>query len=183
MKLQKLLYYTQAMCIAVYNDTLFHNKIEAWKYGPVIRDVYRDFNILNQNPNPDVTISKNIEHLLKIINSMYGFQTPNELVDLIHDEEPWSELKEQAESKLNPEITVERMKEYYYSFKDIFEGYHNYDFDNETAEYINGNVFVYNLKETKLIDEDIEALFEYSKELRDKSFFVYRTEAEELIAY
>lgn len=183
MKLQKLLYYTQAICLAVYNDTLFDNKIEAWKYGPVIRDVYRDFNILNQNPNPDVTIPKNIEHLLKIINSMYGFQTPNELVNLINNEEPWAELKEQAENKLNPEITVERIKEYYYSFKDIFEGYYNYDFDNETAEYINGNAFVYNFKETKLTDEDIEALFEYSKELRDKSFFVYKTEAGELIAY
>lgn len=184
-KLQKLLYYTQAICLAVYDDTIFDDKIEAWIYGPVIREVYKSheyyFDILNQQPN--VEIPKDIERVLKIINSMYGFKTPHELVDLTHEEEPWLELKEQAEKRMNLEITVDKIKGYYQSFKDIFEDYNDYDFDNETAEYINGNAFVYNSKETKLTDEDIDVLYESSKNIRDKSFFVYKTEGGELVAY
>jgi uncharacterized phage-associated protein len=180
-KLQVLLYYAQAICIAVYGHTLFANKIEAWSCDPIIKEVYRyNFDVFYQQQT--VKIPKDIEKLLKIINSMYGFQTSNGLVNLIKEEEPWAELKEQAENKLNPEITVERIKEYYYSFKDIFEGYYNYDFDNETAEYINGNVFVYNAKETKLTDKDIDIIYRSSKYVKDKSFFVYKRE-EELIIY
>lgn len=40
LKLQKLLYFAQAKHLKVDGEPLFSDDIEAWKYGPVVRDVY-----------------------------------------------------------------------------------------------------------------------------------------------
>lgn len=40
MKLQKLLYYAYGWHWAYHDDKLFSEKIQAWKFGPVIPDVY-----------------------------------------------------------------------------------------------------------------------------------------------
>ena len=40
LKLQKLLYFAQAKHLKVAGEPLFSDDIEAWKYGPVVRDVY-----------------------------------------------------------------------------------------------------------------------------------------------
>ena len=43
LKLQKMLFYAQMEYIQEYSEKLFDDKIEAWRHGPVIRDVYRKF--------------------------------------------------------------------------------------------------------------------------------------------
>src|SRR4051812_30504790 len=40
MKLQKLIYYSQAWSIVWDDDALFPDEIEAWKNGPVVRDLW-----------------------------------------------------------------------------------------------------------------------------------------------
>lgn len=40
MKLQKLLYYAHAWYLAFYNKPLFDEDLEAWPWGPVVRDIY-----------------------------------------------------------------------------------------------------------------------------------------------
>ncbi|MDR1313648.1 MAG: DUF4065 domain-containing protein [Deltaproteobacteria bacterium] len=44
LKLQKMLYFAQGWHLAYFNVPLFEDPIEAWKYGPVIRSVYRALN-------------------------------------------------------------------------------------------------------------------------------------------
>ena len=43
MKLQKLLYYSQAWWLAGANSELFSDDIEAWPWGPVVRNIYVQF--------------------------------------------------------------------------------------------------------------------------------------------
>jgi uncharacterized phage-associated protein len=43
LKLQKLLYYAHAWHLAIYDNGLFSERIEAWVHGPVIPAVYRRF--------------------------------------------------------------------------------------------------------------------------------------------
>ena len=40
LKLQKLLYYSQGVSLALRNQPLFNNKILAWAHGPVVREVW-----------------------------------------------------------------------------------------------------------------------------------------------
>jgi uncharacterized phage-associated protein len=43
MKLQKLLYYCQGYSLGLTGRLLFEDVIEAWKYGPVVQSVYREY--------------------------------------------------------------------------------------------------------------------------------------------
>ena len=50
LKLQKVLYFAQAYYLAKLNRALFSDKIEAWKYGPVIPGVYKRYKSKKSNP-------------------------------------------------------------------------------------------------------------------------------------
>jgi uncharacterized phage-associated protein len=50
MKLQKLLYFAHGYCLATLNAPLLGEKIQAWKYGPVVATVYYEFEYLGSTP-------------------------------------------------------------------------------------------------------------------------------------
>jgi uncharacterized phage-associated protein len=41
MKVQKLLYYAQSLHLALYDEPLFDEEIQAWRYGPVCPRAYK----------------------------------------------------------------------------------------------------------------------------------------------
>ncbi|MGK8328482.1 Panacea domain-containing protein, partial [Pseudomonas aeruginosa] len=43
LKLQKLVYYAQGFHLAVYDEPLFTDSIEAWTHGPVVPNVYHHY--------------------------------------------------------------------------------------------------------------------------------------------
>ena len=53
MKLQKLLYYAHAWWLASTGHALFDDDVEAWPWGPVIRDVYLEFKDFGRKPIGD----------------------------------------------------------------------------------------------------------------------------------
>lgn len=183
-KLQKLLYYTQVISIAHTGESIFDEDVEAWKHGPVISMAYQNYEYnFNELKNRIVAkISDSNNFLLNVVNSIYGFKTAKELEDISHSEMPWLELKDKVDQRLNPIITEERIKEYYVNMKDVFDGFNDFDFDNETAEYINSNVFVYNSKNTTLTEEDKSCLYDYCENVENSSFYVYKEDGE-LVVY
>jgi uncharacterized phage-associated protein len=50
MKLQKLLYLEQGWHLLFLNSALFSQDIEAWKYGPVIPEIYQEFKEFRSSP-------------------------------------------------------------------------------------------------------------------------------------
>lgn len=50
MKLQKLLFYSQAWWLAQMPNELFNEDIEAWPWGPVVRDIYLQFKDCGGDP-------------------------------------------------------------------------------------------------------------------------------------
>ena len=44
--MQKILYFAQGIHLAEFGSPLFTNKIYAWEYGPVIKEVYHKFKSL-----------------------------------------------------------------------------------------------------------------------------------------
>ena len=52
LKLQKLVYYAQAWHLALFDEPLFDDPIEAWVHGPVVSSLYSKFPEHRQRLNP-----------------------------------------------------------------------------------------------------------------------------------
>lgn len=65
LKIQKLLYFADGICLAVTGSPLFKEKIYAWPHGPVVKEVYK---ILSINGKKDIEFNKNEWEKIKKIN-------------------------------------------------------------------------------------------------------------------
>ena len=184
---QKLCYYVQAMCLAVLGKPLFDDTIEAWKEGPVIQNVYKPYRwytdllrVLNEK-----SISKEEELILKVVNSVYGYKTSDELTKNTHSEFPWKQFKETASDKnYNPEITIDCIKEYYKGLADVYEANKENDFENERIYSLRNCNFAYNKNNIKNITAYKEKLLEIARQQSEaKSFNVFMDENGELVIY
>lgn len=116
MKLQKLVYYSQAWSVVWDDDVMFSDPIEAWKNGPVVRDLWEatrgSFRVDHiAGGNPDV-LTESHRNTVGIVLGYYGERDAQWLSDLTHMEEPW---KNAYSAGQNTEITPEALSEYYSS--------------------------------------------------------------------
>jgi uncharacterized phage-associated protein len=118
-KLQKLVYYSQAWSLVWDEKPLFRDRIEAWASGPVVKRLYnahRGKYEVRRIIGGDARVIKNSQRAtIDAILEYYGNRTTQWLVDLTHKERPWRE----ARGKLPPGvrsnrlISHEAMSEYY----------------------------------------------------------------------
>ena len=119
LKLQKLLYFAQAISLVRNNRPIFKDSIGAWKYGPVINSVYKKYkNYKNRNIECDLETIDNLNLSEKDIavleDTLETFKryTGGQLTKMTHDHLPWKEVFREGRKK-NPTIKNERMREYY----------------------------------------------------------------------
>lgn len=123
MKLQKLLYYSQAWSLVWDEAPLFSERIEAWANGPVVRDIYerhRGEFFVSEWPTGDATrLSKKQKDTVDAVVKFYGDKTAQYLSDLTHAEAPWSGARAGLPpgEPSNAEITHAALAEYYGSLK------------------------------------------------------------------
>ena len=184
---QKLCYYAQAMYLAVYGEALFEDKILAWKNGPVIEDVYKKYRYsFFSLKNSKTEITNKAQEILKVINSVYGYKTADELVESTHSEDPWKQYKNVAGDKNNnPEITKKNLQDYYKNLKIIYEANKDNDFENEKLEVISNCNFLYNKSNIQDIKKYKESLKKFikSQNIKNKSFNVVLQDNGELAIY
>ncbi|WNV90701.1 type II toxin-antitoxin system antitoxin SocA domain-containing protein [Umezawaea sp. Da 62-37] len=93
MKLQKLLYYSQAWHLADHGTALFDAPIEAWRHGPVVPEVYRRHAGRNQvhswQEGDPAGLAETEHAVVRSVVERYGGFTRHELSEMAHDEEPW----------------------------------------------------------------------------------------------
>lgn len=121
MKLQKLVYYSQAWSLVWDEVPLFDEKIEAWANGPVCRelfDVHQGHYVVSAadvkrlaKGHLTTDQGKTIDAVLKA----YGKQTAQWLSDQTHSEQPWKDARKglSAKARGNRVITHEAMREFY----------------------------------------------------------------------
>ena len=119
MKLQKLVYYSQAWSLVWDERPLFNSRIEAWANGPVCPDLYnahRGQFLMSgiAAGNPDALSAEERETVDAVL-SYYGDKPPQWLSDLTHAEDPWRNAREglAAGERGYREITHAAMAEYY----------------------------------------------------------------------
>lgn len=116
MKLQKLVYYSQAWTIVWTDDVLFEDRIEAWKNGPVTPNLWNftrgQFRI-GQVPHAfSGNVTEEQRQNIDKVCDFYATKDAQWLSDLTHMEAPWKDAYVEGE---NREITPAAMSEYYAS--------------------------------------------------------------------
>lgn len=116
LKLQKLLYYAQGFCLAIYNTPLFDDKINAWTHGPVVEELYHEYKEsgsggIDPPKMIDLSIYDDKEtDLLEEVWEVYGQYSAYKLRNLTHEEPTWKE----AYAKMpGSEISRDSMREYF----------------------------------------------------------------------
>ncbi|MBD2554172.1 DUF4065 domain-containing protein [Limnothrix sp. FACHB-708] len=118
MKVQKLLYYAQSLHLALYDQPLFAEEIQAWRYGPVCPPAYRFYSDFEaqQLPFPE---RKKLSHLSKEIQSVldevwdhFGNYHAYRLSDMSHGEFPWQKARRglPAEASSTQPISLNDLK-------------------------------------------------------------------------
>ncbi|MER8916208.1 DUF4065 domain-containing protein [Mesorhizobium sp. M0761] len=121
MKLQKLVYYSQAWHMVWADDQIFHNRIEAWKDGPVCPDLWREhantFKVSHIAKGNSANLSKRERRTIKNVLKFYGKRSAQWLSDLTHSEDPWLDARRGASAgdRSTAEIKPSAMHEYYSS--------------------------------------------------------------------
>lgn len=99
MKIQKLLYYTQSLYLALYHQVLFADNLEAWRYGPVCPSAYHYYSNFEskQLPLPDekdlTEISPKIKQVLDEVWLYFGEYHAYQLSDMSHLDFPWRKAR------------------------------------------------------------------------------------------
>lgn len=127
LKILKLVYIAHGWCLAITDSPLIDEPIEAWKYGPVIQDLYDSFKHygnqfiteLARYPYEEDEISTEYSKFLNKIWETYGEYTGVQLSNLTHKEgTPWYKVWNQNKPHTGSyKINNELIKEYYKSLQ------------------------------------------------------------------
>ncbi len=119
MKLQKLVYYSQAWSVVWDEKPMFAEKIEAWASGPVVRELYDEHKGIFQISSLEKGNTDNLKieekETIDAVLQAYLHKPAQWLSDLTHMEKPWNEAREGIPIGQNceNEITLASMSEYY----------------------------------------------------------------------
>lgn len=136
MKLQKLVYIAHGWSLAIFNEPLINDSIQAWKHGPVIPTLYHEFRGMGVNEitsyatdlsvddnfnisstTPRIPIEEANTHLLiqKIWEKYGGFTGP-QLSNLTHmPDTPWSSVYRSGQHNIS--IDNETIRNHYNTLK------------------------------------------------------------------
>ncbi|MDO4721459.1 MAG: DUF4065 domain-containing protein [Peptostreptococcaceae bacterium] len=127
MKLQKLVYYSQAWSLAWDDKPLFEEDFEAWANGPVCKSLFNIHKGLFSIPDTSIfskyrsngQFSKDEEETMDAVIDFYGDKSPNWLSDLTHSELPWIEARGDCKDGdyCSEIINKETMRQYYSGLK------------------------------------------------------------------
>lgn len=119
MKLQKLVYYSQAWSLVWDEKPLFRAKIEAWANGPVVRALYVQhkgkFSIKKWPAGDYNKISGEAQKTIDSVLKFYGEKSGQWLSELTHKERPWRDARNGLadDERSDKEISCAALAEYY----------------------------------------------------------------------
>jgi uncharacterized phage-associated protein len=123
MKLQKLVYYSQAWSLVWDDEPIFLDPIEAWANGPVVPALFAEHRgkytllpgMITKGNRSNLTEKQ--KETLDAVLSYYGGKSGQWLSELTHNEAPWRKAREglAPTDRSSREITHANMAEYYES--------------------------------------------------------------------
>ena len=119
LKLQKLLYYCQAQNLLSTGIPKFVDKIVAWMYGPVVKEVYENYaehraEIIHSEVSNSNKLNLDSSHIetIKFVYELFKKDDANTLVQKTHNEAPW--IHAYYTLGLNSEITPKLIYQHFF---------------------------------------------------------------------
>lgn len=131
LKLQKLVYYSQAWSLALDEEPIFKEPIEAWKNGPVVRKLLENtrnqYDVASIHSGDPSQIDEELRDTITAVLVCYGQKSGETLQHLTHNEYPWIDTRNEAhikrassiDEKNKEVISQNRMRNYYSSLDDM----------------------------------------------------------------
>ena len=120
MKLQKLVYYSQAWSVVWDGAALFSEKIEAWDRGPVVRELYSQHArmpfIERLDRGDPSKLSDDQQASIRAVLAYYGKHDEWWLSELTHREPPWLEARAAGHGTRNPTITPVALRNFFSTY-------------------------------------------------------------------
>ena len=132
LKLQKVLYFIQAFFLISTPEPCFREKIEAWDFGPVVPEAYREYKQFGSSNIPRVSyiidfdsediwnskvkryvgdsIREADQKRIEAVVDRFAEYSATDLVSITHNQSPW---KDAYVPHMNNEITTDAIKEYF----------------------------------------------------------------------
>lgn len=113
LKLQKLLYYAQGCVLALTDEPLFDEDIQAWEHGPVVPEIYHKYKSYGKSgidldePFDEGVIDEETRNILESVYNEFGQYSAWKLRNMTHEETPWKETMK------NEVISKESIKKYF----------------------------------------------------------------------
>ena len=99
LQLIKLVYFCQAWMLALYERPLIKQPVEAWRYGPMVLEVYQSFKRYRDNPVEsrarvhDEKFDDDETHIVGEVYKNYGYLSDIRLSQLAHSPgTPWERV-------------------------------------------------------------------------------------------
>jgi uncharacterized phage-associated protein len=120
LRLQKLLYYVQGWHLATFGKPLFPERIEAWRHGPVVRDVYHTFARFGFSiPPSEGSVPEGMgmkdKQFIERVWMRYRNCSATALRDMTHKEAPWLVTRGHLppDARCDREIETSVMRDYF----------------------------------------------------------------------
>lgn len=119
LKLQKLVYYAQGISLGRYKKKLFDDSLEAWRYGPVCKKIYKTYRHMSCRTIGEKDVEGSSEIVLKDelakkvladVWEAFGRLSGNELEELSHQEIPWQVARRSGNNAI---LSDESMSSYF----------------------------------------------------------------------
>ena len=121
LKVQKLLYYSEAWVQAMLGKNLFSENFQAWSHGPVVPEVFQalKFHQWNSLPVPDkesiIEIDPEYLDVLNQVFDTYADIPAKTLESMTHNDEPWIKARGDLASEERCEVVISKneIREYF----------------------------------------------------------------------
>jgi uncharacterized phage-associated protein len=119
LKVQKLLYFSEAWCQVLLERELFVENLEAWAHGPVVREVFNQFNGAGWGPliasGEIIEFDEDVQGVLSQVLEAYGNVAAKTLEHITHQDRPWKETRGNLppEARCSDVISKHSIKEYF----------------------------------------------------------------------
>jgi uncharacterized phage-associated protein len=115
LKLQKLMFYSQAVSLVQFGKVLFSDEIQAWPYGPVVPAIYHEyktngFSIITAELDSDFILDIEEMKSVDLVLGYYGDMSGTQLINETHSEAPWIDAYKKGSGSV---IETDVIKDFY----------------------------------------------------------------------